>query len=82
MHFEYGEKEIAYLKQKDVVLGEAIDKLGIIKREIDTDLFSATINSIIGQQISISAPKYNMEQIKRKDKRISPRNTFSIIRGT
>lgn len=66
MYFEYGEKEIAYLKQKDAVLGEAIDKLGIIKREIDPDLFSATINSIIGQQISISAQNTIWNRLKEK----------------
>lgn len=66
MYFEYGEKEITYLKQKDAVLGEAIDKLGMIKRETDPDLFSATINSIIGQQISISAQNTIWNRLKEK----------------
>lgn len=66
MYFEYGEKEIAYLKQKDAVLGEAIDEIGMIKREIDPDLFSATINSIIGQQISISAQNTIWNRLKEK----------------
>lgn len=55
MFFEYGEKEITYLKRKDKKLGAAIDKIGHIYREIDSDLFSAVIHHIIGQQISTAA---------------------------
>lgn len=55
MHFEYGEKEISYLKSKDVRLAEVIDKLGFVEREVDTDLFSAVVHHIIGQQISTKA---------------------------
>lgn len=55
MHFEYGEKEIAYLKSKDAKLAEVIDKLGFVEREVDTDLFSSVIHHIIGQQISTKA---------------------------
>ena len=43
MFFAYGEKEITYLKQKDKRLAEIIDKIGMIEREVDTDLFSAVI---------------------------------------
>lgn len=55
MYFEYGEKEINYLKSKDKVLGEAIDKIGYIYRPVQSDLFSSLVNSIIGQQISTAA---------------------------
>lgn len=55
MYFEYGEKEIAYLKKKDKALSEIIDKTGHIYREVDNDLFSAIIHHIIGQQISTKA---------------------------
>lgn len=54
-YFEYGEEEIDYLKKKDKKLGEAMDRLGLIKREIDPNLFSALINSIVSQQISMKA---------------------------
>lgn len=53
--FEYGEKEIDYLKKKDKKLAAAIDKIGMIKREIIPDTFAALISSIIGQQISSKA---------------------------
>lgn len=55
MYFQYDEKAIEYLKQKDKRLGEVIDKVGKIEREVDTDLFSAVVHHIVGQQISTKA---------------------------
>jgi DNA-3-methyladenine glycosylase II len=55
LYFEYGEEEIDYLKKKDKILGEAIDQIGHILREVDVDLFSSVIHHIIGQQISTKA---------------------------
>jgi DNA-3-methyladenine glycosylase II len=57
LHFEYGEIEIAYLKGKDKLLGEVIEKIGHIYRVVDTDLFSSVVRHIIGQQISSAAQK-------------------------
>lgn len=54
-YFQYGEKEIEYLKKKDKKLARVIDEIGHIKRGINTDPFSAIIESIIGQQISTKA---------------------------
>lgn len=54
-YFDYGEKETKYLKKKDPILGKAIDKIGVVKRKINKDLFSSLITSIIGQQISTKA---------------------------
>ncbi len=53
--FEYGQKEIEYLKSKDKKLGAAIDKIGMIKREINPELFTALVSSIVSQQISKKA---------------------------
>lgn len=50
--FEYGSKETEYLSSRDAMLGEAIGKIGMIRREVNPDLFSMLINSIVGQQIS------------------------------
>ncbi len=55
MYFQYTTKETDYLSQKDKRLGEAIQKVGPIQREVDTDLFSAVVHHIIGQQISTKA---------------------------
>ncbi len=55
MYFEYGEKELNHLKKKDKRLGEAIEKIGILKRPIDADVFTAIIRAILGQQVSRQA---------------------------
>ena len=55
MYFEYGEKELSYLRKKDKRLCEVIDRIGLIERTVDTDLFSSVVHHIIGQQISTKA---------------------------
>lgn len=45
MYFQYGDKEIEYLRSKDKKLAEVIDKVGHIDRTVDTDLFSSTVMS-------------------------------------
>ena len=45
MYFQYGDKEIEYLRSKDKKLAEVIDKVGLIDRTVDTDLFSSTVMS-------------------------------------
>lgn len=57
MYFKYGIEEIEYLKKKDPVLGQAIDQIGPIKREVSSDLFSSVVHHIIGQQISSAAQR-------------------------
>lgn len=53
--FEYGQKEIDYLKSKDKKLAAAIEKIGMIQREVIPDPFTALISSIVSQQISKKA---------------------------
>lgn len=53
--FEYGKKEIEYLKSKDKKLSAAIDRIGLIKRRITPDPFIAIISSVVSQQISNKA---------------------------
>lgn len=53
--FKYGQTELDYLIQKDKKLAIAIEKIGMIEREIIPDLFTALIKSIVGQQISNKA---------------------------
>ena len=55
MFFQYGDSETAYLTSKDKRLGWAIRQIGHIRREVDSDLFSAIVHHIIGQQISTAA---------------------------
>ena len=45
----HGDKEIEYLKNKCKKLAFVIDEIGIIKREVDKDLFSAIVQNIVGR---------------------------------
>ena len=55
MYFEYGETEVQYLRSRDKRIGEVIDRVGMIRREVDPDLFAAVVHHIVGQQISTKA---------------------------
>lgn len=55
MYFEYGEKEINYLKAEDKKPAAVIDRVGEVRRAADTDLFSSVVHHIVGQQISTKA---------------------------
>lgn len=54
-YFKYGKEEIDYLKKKDEKLGIKIDRIGMVERLVDPDVFSALVTSVIGQQISTKA---------------------------
>ncbi len=55
MEFAYGEKELSYLCGKDKRLAQVIRRIGPVHRTVDTDLFSAVVHHIVGQQISTKA---------------------------
>ena len=54
-YFRYGEREMSHLKARDKKLAAVIDAVGPIRRELDTDLFSAVVRHIVGQQLSNKA---------------------------
>ena len=56
--FRYKQAELDYLRKKDKKLAAAIDRIGIIERGVDKDLFSALIGSIVSQQISNKAAEF------------------------
>ena len=53
--FKYGQTELDYLNQRDAVLASAIERIGMLEREVIPDLFTALIRNIISQQISSKA---------------------------
>ena len=53
--FQYGETEIAYLKQVDKRMAEVIDRIGKVERRVIPDFYAALVHSIVGQQISTKA---------------------------
>lgn len=72
-YYEYGEKEIGYLKKKDPLLGKAIDDIGMIKREVNSDIFSALISSVISQQISTKSALTVKGRLVEKTGKITPK---------
>lgn len=72
MYFKYGEKEISYLKNKDKKLAEVIEKVGLIERKTDPELFSALVHHIVGQQISTKAQATIWERMKKSLGAVTP----------
>ena len=77
MYFRYGTEAIEYLKRKDEKLGEVIDKIGHIERDVDTDLFSAVVHHIVGQQISTKAQATIWNRIKEKLGEVNAENIMN-----
>lgn len=71
-YFQYGEKEMEYLKKKDKRLCKVIEQIGVIKKEIRPNLFAALIHSIVGQQISMKAQRTIYMRIKQELEEITP----------
>lgn len=57
MFFEYGDREVNHLKMKDERIKWAIETVGHIDRNVNPDLFTGLMSSIIAQQISSKAAK-------------------------
>ena len=75
--FNYGDVEIAHLKKQDKPLGAAIDAIGPIRREINPDLFSALVDSIVGQQISSKAHATVWQRMKSGLGKITPQTILA-----
>ena len=75
--FEYGDTEIRHLKERDKTLGAAIDAIGIIRREVHSDIFSALVNSIVGQQISTKAQTTIWRRIKNALVKVTPQSILA-----
>ena len=53
--FEYDQSALDYLEKKDKKLGAAMQRIGMIERQVIPDLFAALVHSIASQQISSTA---------------------------
>jgi DNA-3-methyladenine glycosylase II len=71
-YFKYGDKEIAHLKRADKRIAAVIERIGMIERPVISDLFSALVHSIIGQQISTKAHQTVWERMKKELGEITP----------
>jgi DNA-3-methyladenine glycosylase II len=75
--FIYGERETVYLKKRDKTLGAAIDAIGLIRRKVRPDFFSALVNSVVGQQISTTAQATIWKRLKSGLSEITPQTILS-----
>ncbi len=73
-YFSYGKKETDYLIARDERLGAVISHVGRIEREVDPDLFSSLIRTIVGQQISSKAQKTIWQRMNSDLKVVSAEN--------
>lgn len=66
------------MKSKDPVLGQVIDVIGTIEREVYTDIFVTLVHAIIGQLISTQAQEAIWNQFLIEFSPITPKhkNTF------
>jgi hypothetical protein len=68
--FQYGKAEMDHLKSRDKKRGRAIDRIGMIERQIVPDLFKALVRSVVAQQISSKAHRYRFRMVSRRDYRL------------
>lgn len=78
MNFHYDEEAIRYLKAKDPILADIIDRIGPIERPIEADLFSALINNIVGQQISMKAQETVWKRMIAAFGAVTPENLCRV----
>ena len=80
-YFEYGNIEMDYLKSKDNKLGQVIDSIGFVKRQVNPDIFDSLIASIISQQISTKAANTVNERLKNMVGKIGPESIYNTDTG-
>lgn len=76
--FQYGEKEIDYLRSRDRRMAEVIDKIGVVRRRVIPDVFAALVHSIVGQQISTKAHESIWRKVEETVGEVSPKNILAI----
>lgn len=77
-YFKYGKEEIDYLKSRDKRLSEIIDRVGVIRRRVIPDIYSALVHSIIGQQISTKAHESIWQKTVALLGNVTPENILAI----
>lgn len=75
---KYWNKGIIYLSNKDKVLKKIIDQFPKQSLNLNNNSFHALINSIIGQQISVSAANSMKKKLFALKKNITPRTIKNI----
>ncbi|WP_337098441.1 DNA-3-methyladenine glycosylase family protein [Paenibacillus sp. YIM B09110] len=73
-NFDYGQRELGYLRNADPVLGAAIDRLGLPQREVTPDLFASLVEAMVGQLISVKAADTIWARMQERLGAMTPNN--------
>ncbi|NLB62787.1 MAG: DNA-3-methyladenine glycosylase 2 family protein [Fibrobacter sp.] len=76
--FTYGAAEMAHLQQADPILAPIIVRMGVIKREVIPDLFTALVHSIVSQQISTVAARTVWHRVQKSVSSVSPEQILAV----
>lgn len=79
--FRYGEVETSWLASRDPRLGDAIQRIGHVEREVDPDLFSSVMHHIIGQQISTKAQATVWRRMRERLGEVTPGTVLAAGEG-
>lgn len=72
MIFEYTKAQMDYLKSRESRFEEVIDRIGMIEREMEPDLYRGVIRQIVGQQISTRAYKTIWDKVTALAGQVEP----------
>ena len=75
---KYWNKGIKYLSNKDIVLKKLINSYPKEHLSLNSNYFHSLINSIIGQQISVSAADSMKKKLFNLDRNITPNNVLQF----
>ena len=76
--FDYGETELRHLRRKDKKLACAIEQIGPIERAVNSDLFTALIHSIVGQQVATKAAVTVWNRLLERCGEITPQCLYAM----
>lgn len=76
--FRCAPEALAHLKKRDKKLGKAIERIGILEREITPDLFSSLAGCIVSQQISGKAAETIYKRLEELAGEITPKSIDAL----
>ncbi|MDF9824119.1 DNA-3-methyladenine glycosylase II [Breznakia sp. PF5-3] len=74
VYFQYGEKEINYLKQCDEALSKIIDQYGFIEREVIPDIYTGLLHTVVGQLLSTKVANVIFSRLEAMVGNMTPEN--------
>lgn len=78
MHFAYDERAVGYLARRDKRLGEVMERLGPLRREVMPDLFAALIHAIVGQQVSMTVQRTLWQRLCARLGEVTPSSVLAV----